>query len=211
MSKNRNHIPGKSGSREKDAIHDQPRDGNAEETLDRFGTGVHIQRCTAKSKSTGKRCMQPAVKGYTVCRFHGANPKNHGGAPPEKMRGNLNALKHGAYVKKLLTDEEKAIFEFALESIHNDFDLNQSTDMMQASMAAFYFTKWHCAVMGNADAAIGNFDVLFRKQLEALKATRAQRDTNTGPGTTPAEWAVALLARVKETKEKEANGDKTEK
>ena len=167
--------------------------------------GRRVQRCKAKSKSTGKRCKRPVVTGYAVCRLHGANPNNHGGAPPEKMRGNLNALKHGAYVKKLLTDEEKAIFEFALKSIHDDFELNQSTDLMQASMAAFYFTKWHCAVMGNADAAIGNFDVLFRKQLEALKATRVQRDINTGPGTTPAEWAVALLARVKESKEKEAN------
>ncbi len=173
--------------------------------VDSFGN--RVQRCTAKTKSSGKRCTNPAVKGYTVCRFHGANPKNHGGGKP----GNLNALKHGAYVKKLLTDEEKVIFEFALESIHSDFELNQSTDLMQASMAAFYFTKWHCAVMGNADAAIGNFDVLFRKQLEALKATRVQRDTSTGTNTTPAEWAVALLARVKESKEKEANGDKTKK
>ena len=178
---------------------------NDEDFVIRFGK--RMRRCKVISKRTGKRCGHPAVRGYEVCRMHGANPKNHGGGQP----ANLNALKHGAYVKKLLTDEEKAIFEFALESIHNDFDLNQSTDMMQASMAAFYFTKWHCAVMGNADAAIGNFDVLFRKQLEALKATRAQRDTNTGPGTTPAEWAVALLARVKEAKEKEANGDKTEK
>jgi len=169
--------------------------------------GNRVQRCKARSKRSGERCKFPVVQGYPVCRYHGANPNNPGGGQP----GNLNALKHGAYVKKLLTDEEKAIFEFALESIHNDFDLNQSTDMMQASMAAFYFTKWHCAVMGNADAAIGNFDVLFRKQLEALKATRVQRDTNTGPGTTPAEWAVALLARVKESKEKEANGDTTEK
>ena len=211
MSKNHNSIPGKTGSKENGATHDQPRDGNEEETLDRFGTGVRIQRCTAKSKSTGKRCMQPAVNGYTVCRFHGANPNNHGGAPPEKMRGNLNALKHGAYVKKMLTDEEKAIFEDLLASIHRDFDLNESTDLAQASMAAFYYAKWHCAVLGNADAAVGNYDVLFRKQLECLNTTRAQRDVSEGLTTTPAEWAVALLARVKESKEKEANGDKTEK
>ncbi len=78
-------------------------------------------------------------------------------------------------------------------------------------MAAFYYTKWHCAVLGNADAAIGNYDVLFRKQLECLKTTRVQRDVSAGPTTTPAEWAVALLARVKEAREKEANDDETEK
>ncbi|HPQ70110.1 MAG TPA: hypothetical protein PKW95_13355 [bacterium] len=159
--------------------------------------GHRTPRCTARMKKNGQRCTHPAVEGYTVCRLHGANPKNHGGAPPEKLRGNLNALKHGAYVKKLLTDEEKAIFEDALAAIHQDFDLNESTDLMQASMAAFYFAKWHCAVLGNADAAVGNYDVLFRKQLECLKTTRVQRDTGGGQQTTPAEWAVALLESVR--------------
>ena len=161
--------------------------------------GNRVQRCKAQSKRSGERCKFPVVQGYAVCRYHGANPNNPGGAP----KGSHNALKHGAYVKKLLTDEEKAIFEDILGAIHRDFDLNESTDLAQASMAAFYYAKWHCAVLGNADAAVGNYDVLFRKQLECLKTTRAQRDTNTGPGTTPAEWAVALLARVKASKEKE--------
>ncbi len=162
-----------------------------EDVVIRFGK--RIRRCKAKMKSNGERCTHPAVEGYTVCRFHGANHKNHPGPPP----GNLNGLRHGAYVKKLLTDEEKEIFEFALEAIHTDFELNQSTDQMQASMAAFYFTKWHCAVLGNAEAAVGNYDVLFRKQLECLKTTRVQRDTGGGPQTSPAEWAVALLESVR--------------
>jgi len=34
-------------------------------------------RCTAKSKRTGKRCRTPAVRGWRVCRMHGAR----GGAP----------------------------------------------------------------------------------------------------------------------------------
>jgi hypothetical protein len=45
-------------------------------------------RCRAKSKRSGKRCRSPAVRGYSVCRLHGAG----GGAP----KGNRNALKHGA-------------------------------------------------------------------------------------------------------------------
>ena len=130
--------------------------------------GKQFRRCTARMKSTGERCTHPAVSGYSVCRMHGANPKNHGGGQP----GNLNPLKHGAYVKKMLTDEEKAIFEDILAAIHRDFELNESTDLAQAAMAAFYYTKWHCAVLGNAAAAVGNYDVLFRKQLECLKTTR---------------------------------------
>lgn len=38
-------------------------------------------RCTAKAKSTGKRCHNPAVNGRSVCRLHGGNagrPLIHG-------------------------------------------------------------------------------------------------------------------------------------
>jgi len=37
-------------------------------------------RCTATSKRTGERCKGPAVTGWRVCRFHGAN----GGHGPGK-------------------------------------------------------------------------------------------------------------------------------
>lgn len=35
-------------------------------------------RCTARSKRSGARCCNPAVKGWSVCRMHGA-----GGGHPE--------------------------------------------------------------------------------------------------------------------------------
>jgi uncharacterized protein YjcR len=46
-------------------------------------------RCHAKSKRSALACQSPAVRGYRVCRMHGAG----GGAP----LGNKNALKHGLY------------------------------------------------------------------------------------------------------------------
>lgn len=45
-------------------------------------------RCRSHSKRTKMPCRAPAVRGYHVCRFHGAR----GGAP----HGNRNAWKHGA-------------------------------------------------------------------------------------------------------------------
>ena len=99
--------------------------------------GKEVPRCKARMKNGGGRCTHPAVRGYTVCRMHGANPKNRGGAPPEKMRGNLNGLKHGAYVKRLINEEDHHLFNEMLESIRKDFDLNDSTDQMQAAMASF--------------------------------------------------------------------------
>ena len=163
----------------------------AEDVVIRFGK--RVRRCKAKTKSTGERCTHPAVEGYAVCRFHGANPKNKGGGQP----GNLHGLTHGAYVKRLLDEQDRELFDQTLDAIRRDFDLNDSTDQIQAAMASFYFTRWYRAIEGKADAAIGSFDVLLRKQLESLKTTRAQRDTGGGPQTSPAEWAVALLESVR--------------
>ncbi|MEB8386895.1 hypothetical protein OO012_06615 [Rhodobacteraceae bacterium KMM 6894] len=47
------------------------------------------QRCAAKSKRTGLPCKSPAVRGWTVCRMHGAR----GGAQPGKAHPNY---RHGA-------------------------------------------------------------------------------------------------------------------
>ena len=40
-------------------------------------------RCAARSKRTGQPCRAPAVKGWRVCRMHGAG----GGAPKGKRNG----------------------------------------------------------------------------------------------------------------------------
>ena len=45
-------------------------------------------RCTAHSKRTGEPCRAPAVRGWNVCRMHGAR----GGAPRGKAHGNY---RHG--------------------------------------------------------------------------------------------------------------------
>src|SRR5437868_5257185 len=52
------------------------------------------RRCHARSKRSGKPCQALAVKGWGVCRMHGAG----GGAP----KGNKNALKHGRYTAEAI-------------------------------------------------------------------------------------------------------------
>jgi hypothetical protein len=42
------------------------------------------KRCTAHSKRSGLPCQAPAVKGWAICRMHGAG----GGAPEGKRNGN---------------------------------------------------------------------------------------------------------------------------
>jgi len=61
------------------------------------------RRCTAKSKRTGQPCKAPAVRGWTVCRFHGAGG-GHGS-------GKANpAFKHGIR-SQAHTDQRKAVSE----------------------------------------------------------------------------------------------------
>ena len=51
-------------------------------------------KCHAKSKRSGLQCQAPAVRGFSVCRMHGAG----GGAPV----GNRNALKHGLFSAEVI-------------------------------------------------------------------------------------------------------------
>ncbi len=70
---------------------------------------MHLSpRCTATSKRTRKPCQAPAVRGWTVCHFHGAG----GGAPRGKAHG---AYKHGAYTTEAI-ETRRMIRELLRES-----------------------------------------------------------------------------------------------
>jgi hypothetical protein len=58
-------------------------------------------RCSATSKRTHERCKAPAVRGWTVCRFHGAR----GGAPKGKANG---AYRHGLFTAEAI-EERRAL------------------------------------------------------------------------------------------------------
>jgi hypothetical protein len=64
-------------------------------------------RCSATSKRSGQPCKAPAVRGYRVCRCHGAR----GGAPKGEAHGNWKhgrwtneAVGNRAYIQALLRD-----------------------------------------------------------------------------------------------------------
>ncbi len=65
-------------------------------------------RCSATSKRTGKRCRAPAVRGWAVCRFHGAR----GGAPKGAQNGKY---KHGLYTNEAI-EERRALSALLRES-----------------------------------------------------------------------------------------------
>ncbi len=65
-------------------------------------------RCSATSKRTGKPCQAPAVRGWTICRFHGAG----GGAPKGARNGRY---KNGLFTTEAV-EERRVIRELLLRS-----------------------------------------------------------------------------------------------
>ena len=61
---------------------------------------MHLSpRCTATSKRTGQPCQAPAVRGWKVCRFHGAR----GGGPKGERNG---MYRHGQYTQEALKERQ---------------------------------------------------------------------------------------------------------
>jgi hypothetical protein len=65
-------------------------------------------RCKATAKRTRQRCRGPAVKGWTVCRCHGAG----GGAPTGKRHGQY---KHGQRTRAAIA-ERRALSKLIREA-----------------------------------------------------------------------------------------------
>lgn len=75
-----------------------------------------MQRCKATTRQ-GKRYKNPPVRGYSVCRMHGANAHNRGGGP---RPGNKNAVTTGEYETiwiDQLDDEERVLFDRILPDV----------------------------------------------------------------------------------------------
>ncbi|MFQ5647522.1 MAG: hypothetical protein ACE5GM_11380 [bacterium] len=159
------------------------------------------KRCTAKSKRTGKQCGSWALIGFNVCRIHGAL----GGAP----KGSKNALKYGTFSNDLQNEEEKEIYLRFYEALREDFQLNDSSDVMAGEMACMFYIRLKRAIDNNDQDNIPVMESLIRNQLKDLKATKDRREGEIiSVKTTPAEWAANLLAKYREEK---AKTDKTEK
>jgi len=158
-------------------------------------------QCKAKSKRSGKRCQNPAVKGYEVCRVHGANPKNPGGAPKK----NLNAVTHGTFVDRFLKEGEVEMFNRFMEGLKKDIpDMNDSSDYAIAVTAAMVFIRLQRAIEGDAQPSSVDFlSKTLIRHLEALKITRHARK-GTDPRLrgdrlnlpSPAQWALDLIERA---------------
>ncbi|HIF03040.1 MAG TPA: hypothetical protein EYQ84_07005 [Nitrospinaceae bacterium] len=157
-------------------------------------------QCNAKSKKTGNQCGNWAITGKKVCRYHGG--KSTGPKDKTKHYGNKHARKYGSYIAEILK-KDIWIFEKFYDTLHQDFDLNNSTDKMATELACMYFVKIIQAQREDDIPSADTHDRMCRLQLKDLKATKSAREGEVVTlKTSPAEWAANLLSQSEEKTKK---------
>ena len=130
--------------------------------------------------------------------------------PPPKRSGEQNNLKpmtHGIWANQCLDDQERELFQQIIAKLYQDFEFNRSSDFLQVELMAIYSVKLVRAQINVDVDAAEKLDRMIRCRLKDLKATKIVREGETGgggPGTSPAEWAKALLEQLTDSSKKPA-------
>jgi len=190
----------------------------------------NVRQCTATSKRTGERCKCPAVTGYDVCNVHGAH-KRKPGDPPRKTTSGRGSrvfkdykkkiketaaelgielpkdLKHGFLGFKILEENEREEFLAIVNRLHDDFEMNKSSDFYATELVATCLIMFRRAMKNGDMKTIEGYDRMVRMHLSDLKATKSAREGDTvNIKTTPAEWAASILKRIEEEEALEQAG-----
>ncbi len=67
-------------------------------------------RCTAKSKRSGQPCKAPAVRGWAVCRFHGAGGGHGCGKANPAWKHGMRSREHTA-LRKAISELQRQLKE----------------------------------------------------------------------------------------------------
>jgi hypothetical protein len=99
--------------------------GYNEKMLTTAGGKISCHRCQALSKRTQNQCCRPAIRGKSVCQFHGG--KSTGAITPEgKERSRQAHIKTGEYTQESRLQHHRALLNLAyLEAMM--FKLNMTT------------------------------------------------------------------------------------
>jgi len=121
-----------------------------------------------------------------------------------KHHGNISALKHGIFASRILTPEEKELFDILVEKLYGDFQFNKSSDFLQVELIGVYSVKLMRAQMAGDTDAAERLDRMIRAHMRELKTTKIAREGEQPQQsqTSPAEWASALLDKAAEVTEK---------
>ena len=118
-------------------------------------------------------------------------------------------MKHGFLAFKVINEDEREDFLSIVNRLHEDFEMNKSSDFYATELVALSLIKFNRAVKNDDLKASEAYDRMVRLHLSDLKATKSAREGDTvNVKTTPAEWASAILKRVNdEESPKRSGGD----
>ena len=199
---------------------------NSGEKKDSSRLNPNAVRCQAKSKRSGRRCKNPAMKGKRVCRLHGGlslsgearTEKQKANRPPAAgkvnggsfKKGNQAARKHGAYTTRLSPEETERV-----EQLRADFSLELGLveeltpfDDLLIKMAAVSLVKAETATLGDAPGRVLlRWHRMGMECLRALRATRATRNKSAGVEHTPEQTLSAMVEKIRRRMADESDDD----
>jgi len=170
------------------------------------------------------------VTGYDVCRAHGAHKKKPGDPARKTTSGRGSRvikdykkkidetaaglgfeppadLEYGFMAFKILNEDEREDFLAIVKRLHDDFEMNKSSDFYATELVALSLIKFRRAVKNDDMKSIEGYDRIVRMHLSDLKATKSAREGDTiNVKTTPAEWAASILKRIEEEEALEQAG-----
>jgi len=164
--------------------------------------GVRAKQCAATSKSTGTRCLMPAVHGYRVCRMHGANPKNPGGISNTRYTLNDFAMKSGAYACRFMEESERLSFQVFMNSLLEHLGDWNIADLALAQTAGLIHIRITRAITQTDEASSGpraveDLSKSMTRVLKALGITREGQKPKGGEEKTFAELALEMIEKAK--------------
>ena len=160
--------------------------------------GVRARQCAAKSKSTGTRCLNPAVDKYRVCRMHGANPKNPGGVSKGSYILNDFAMKSGAYASRFMEESERLSFQVFVESLLTHIGDWNIADLALAQTAGLIHIRITRAITQTDEAtatprSIEDLSKSMTRVLKSLGITREGQKPKGGEAKSFAELALEMI------------------
>lgn len=165
-------------------------------------------RMTGRQQSNREVTMHEREKQGLDC-FHLVEGETQ--IPKKRVRlGKANAMKHGIWANRFLSNEEREVFNDVVQRFRNDFVFNRSSDFMQVELVALYTVKLMRAdAEGDMDAT-ERIDRMLRchlKDLKSTKITREKKEESKKREMTPAEWATSFIEKMKKQQEAEKEAE----
>ena len=170
--------------------------------------GIRAKQCAATSKSTGTRCLCPAVSGYRVCRLHGANPKNPGGVSQGRYILNDFAMKSGAYACRFMEESERISFQVFMNSLLEHIGDWNIADLALAQTAGLIHIRITRAITQTEEAtasprAVEDLSKSMTRVLKALGITREGQKPKGKETKSFAELALEMIEHSREAPDEE--------